>query len=158
MTLYDWARRWNIPLDAVRELQAAFGAYNDGTCPPVAGRSEAAVQAALRLTASKRGARLWRNNVGAGFMEDGAFVRWGLANDSQRMNEVFKSSDLIGIRPVRIEQRHVGLVLGQFLAREVKPEGWVYTGTERERAQLAFIELINSLGGDARFASDGEDV
>lgn len=158
MILYEWARRWNIPFDALRELQALYGEYGQPAAGDTSGSSETAVQAALRLNASKAGGRLWRNNVGGGFMEDGSFIRWGLANDSAAMNEVFKSSDLIGLRPVRIEQRHVGLIIGQFVAREAKPEGWHYTGTEREQAQGAFIELINNLGGDARFACKGDEI
>ena len=37
---------------------------------------EAEVQNQVRLLASKEGWRLWRNNVGAGELQNGSFVRW----------------------------------------------------------------------------------
>lgn len=116
-------------------------------------KSESQVQDAVRLAASKAGWLLWRNNVGAGKLDNGSFIRWGLANDTKAMNESLKSSDLIGIRPVLITQEMVGSVIGQFVAREVKREGWRRTGSDREQAQDAFIQLVNSRGGDAAFTT-----
>ena len=121
MIFAAWAARWQIPPAAMADLQTRLLGL-DGTPGAVSGKSEAAVQSQVRLEASRKGGRLFRNNVGAGYAEDGAFIRWGLANDSAQVNKVIKSADLIGLRPVLIEQRHVGLVIGQFVSREVKAE------------------------------------
>lgn len=115
--------------------------------------SEAAAQNHIRLEASRKGKRLLRNNSGAGYDEKGNFMRWGLGNDSKKLNEILKSSDLIGIDPVLITPEMVGTVIGQFLAREVKRPGWKYRGTKAEVAQLNFLELVISLGGNAAFAT-----
>jgi len=152
MNLTAWAIRWQIPYAAVDDLRREMGLVNTDPAPEP-GQSESAVQSLVRLEASRLGARLWRNNVGAGYLDNASFIRWGLANDSDRINKQIKSSDLIGIRPVLIGPEHIGRTLGVFLSREVKAAGWHYTGTERERAQLRWLELINSLGGDAAFAT-----
>lgn len=154
MILADWAIRWGVPAGAIAELQSRVLGL-EGTLPAAAsGTSEAAVQARVRLEASRKGCRLFRNNVGAGYSEDGSFLRWGLANDSAQVNKVMKSADLIGIRPRLITQQDVGTVIGQFLSREVKIGGWRYTGTEREVAQLNWAHLVNTLGGDAAFCTN----
>lgn len=152
MIFAAWAAKWRIPPAAIAELQTSVLGL-DGTPSAVAGESEAAAQSRVRLEASRKGGRLWRNNVGAGYAEDGSFMRWGLANDSAQVNKIIKSADLIGLRPVRVEQQHVGLVIGQFVSREVKAPGWRYTGTPREVAQLNWATLVNTLGGDACFAT-----
>lgn len=141
---------WGVPLEAVRDLQQRIGIYPTDPAP-IVGASEAAVQAQARLRASAAGGRLWRNNNGAYRDASGAMVRYGLANESKAMNEVLKSSDLIGIKPVLIGPEHVGHVLGQFEAIETKAAGWVYAGTPRERAQYAFGQLVIKLGGSFRF-------
>lgn len=65
MVLSKWAARWGVPAAALTDLRALVLGM-DGDCPPPpAGTSEAAVQAAVRVEASKAGMRLWRNNVGA---------------------------------------------------------------------------------------------
>lgn len=151
--LHDWARRWGIPRDALADLARQFGALDAPLADDDPTMSEAAAQAQVRLEASRHGKRLWRNNVGAGYTEDGSFMRWGLANDSAALNKRIKSSDLVGISPRTIQPADVGKLIGQFLCREIKKPGWKYTGTEREQAQLAWITLINSLGGDAGFAT-----
>jgi len=154
MNLNQWAIKWGVPFEAVEDLRREFGTLNIRTTPltPKSGDSEAAVQNNIRLEASRLGLRLWRNNTGAGYMQDGSFIRWGLANDSTQMNSKVKSSDLIGIRPVRIEAHHVGHVIGQFVARETKPGYWNFSDTDHENAQLKFLEIIIAMGGDAAFA------
>ncbi len=140
MNLNQWAIQWGIPFEAVEDLRRQLGIVNT-VPPPKSGESEAAIQTRVRLEASRFGIRLWRNNVGGVYTADGTFMRYGLANDSKKMNDQIKSSDLIGLRPN-----------GQFVAREIKPANWRYTATERELAQLKFLELILSMGGDAAFA------
>lgn len=151
--IHTWALRHNVSLQAVHELLQDFGvAQPDFTVRSEL--SEAAIQTNIRLEASRVGVRLWRNNVGAVHdPENGTFVRYGLANESTQMNRVIKSGDLIGIRPVTITQQHVGIVIGQFVSREAKHGKWRYAGTDREVAQLNWIKLIVSLGGDAAFAT-----
>ncbi len=115
--------------------------------------SEAGILSDIRLEASEKGARLWRNNVGATYASNGQFIRYGLANDSANLNKAIKSADLIGIRPVLITAEHVGMIIGQFISREIKKPGWSYRHTDREQAQSNWAELIISLGGDACFAT-----
>lgn len=115
--------------------------------------NEGDVQNLVRLAASRLGVRMWRNNNGAGRLENGSFVRWGLANDSSEMNRVVKSADLIGIRPVIITPEHIGMTIGQFVSREVKASNWIDRNTERERAQKRWADLVTSLGGDAAFTT-----
>lgn len=158
ISLSQWATDHDIPPQAYRALLELLGLPDGRAAGTNLYKSEAAVQQSLRVNAATAGARLWRNNVGAGYMQDGSFVRWGLANDSAAMNRVVKSSDLIGIHPVDITPDHVGQTIGQFVAIEVKKPGWRYAGTQRESAQLAFIEMINRLGGRAYFSTRGDAI
>jgi hypothetical protein len=150
--LTEWAERWGVSPAAIADLRDVLTVQPD-TMPDPTGTSEAAVQAAVRLEASEAGCRLWRNNVGACKDEAGRMIRYGLCNESAKMNHLIKSSDLIGVRPVVVRPEHVGTTIGQFMAREVKQAGWTYKGTPREVAQLKFLQLVTSLGGDARFAA-----
>jgi hypothetical protein len=86
-------------------------------------------------------------------MQDGAFLRYGLANESSSLNKQIKSADLIGIRPIKITQSMIGFTFGQFISREIKASTWKFAGSDRERAQLRWAELILSYGGDACFAN-----
>jgi len=148
--LSSWALRNGVSATALREL-ADLLTRNGSESTSTAG--ESGVVKLVRLEASKKGARLWRNNSGAGKLESGSFVRWGLCNETPAMNKVMKSSDLIGIRPVIIGPHHVGKVIGQFVARECKTPGWKYKATDREIAQMNFLTLVESLGGDGKFCS-----
>lgn len=145
-------------MEAVLDLQHTLGLL-PGPAKPVQGlgNSESWAQSAVRLEASKHGVTLWRNNVGALKDETGRVVRYGLANESKSMNEAIKSSDLIGWRPVIVTPAHVGHQLAVFVARECKEPGWQFRGDPRERAQEAFINLVNAAGGDARFTTGALD-
>lgn len=152
LNIYDWAVRWNIPHQALQELI---------TMPlptsPHSDQSEAAVQQDIRLYASQIGASLWRNNNGAAQDATGRHIRYGLGNDSKRINDHFKSSDLIGITPMMVTPAHVGRMVGVFTAVEVKTFNWRYTGTDREQAQWKYLQLVASKGGIATFATSKED-
>lgn len=152
MDLSIWAKRWNLPQNALTELQILLTGKTS-TFSTKQLDSEASIKNRIRLEASQKGSRLWINNVGAFSTINGDFVRYGLANESSRQNKHIKSSDLIGIKPLEITQEHVGLKIGQFLCREVKRSNWRYADTEHEKAQLNWIRLINSLGGDAAFVT-----
>lgn len=156
MNLNQWAIKWGVPFEAVEDLRREFGTVDTDpqSAPAPSNQSEAAVQTLIRLEATRKGCRLWRNNSGAGYDENGNFVRWGLGNDSAKLNAKLKSPDLVGVRPVVITPAHIGQTIGQLLLREVKPRGWRYTGTARETAQRKFLEMGAALGADAAFAND----
>lgn len=152
MNLIAWAIKWNIPLEAIEDLRRQIGTINT-TVIAQNGESEAAVQTRVRLEGASKGILLMRNNVGVLENKNGIPVRYGLANDTPAINKKIKSSDLIGIKPVLIEQFHVGSIIGQFISREIKPENWRYSADEHERAQLKFSEIMLAHGGDAAFAN-----
>lgn len=155
MLLDAWAQQWAISEEALKALRVVMGCtnYNTNADRKPEGKSEAWAQQRVRLEASKVGARLWRNNVGVLFDEDGRPIRYGLANDSKALNIQIKSSDLIGILPATIRPEDTGKTIGIFTSIEIKKPGWKYTGKDREAAQLAWINLIVSLGGIAAFST-----
>lgn len=120
-------------------------------------KSEASVQEQIRLVAGQQDHVCDRNNNGALPDKNGRYVRYGLGNDSSSINDVRKSSDLIGCVPMLILPHHVGRTLGIYCATEVKKEGWVWEGNNREIAQLAFINDISRHGGIGMFATCADD-
>lgn len=113
-------------------------------------KSEDEVQQRIRLEAPKIGVTLWRNNTGVLKDETGRPVRYGLANDSKKLNEEFKSSDLIGFTPVVITQEMVGRTMAIFTAVEVKAEGLKNRKLDKRAiAQTNFITFILRKGGFA---------
>jgi len=121
--------------------------------------SEAQQQQEIRLESWRRGQPLLRNNSGATQDATGRMIRYGLGNDSAKLNKAFKSSDLIGITPVTITPDMVGQTVGIFTAREIKPLGWTFRqGDDRAVAQLAFIQWVQKLGGIASFATKPGDI
>lgn len=120
---------------------------------------EQSVQDRIRIAASLHGTPLLRNNSGAVTTDDGRHIRFGLGNDSVRLNEHFKSSDLIGIWPRVIQQEDVGSTIGQFFAVEVKAPGWRFSENDKRAvAQRNFGEWVQSHGGLFLFATSEKDV
>jgi len=161
MLITQWAVRWQVPPAAIADLAALLGAATQPDHGPTQPGSEAAVQNAVRMEAARRGARVFRNNCGCLTDERGNMVRYGLCNESTKINRIIKSSDLIGISP------H-----GQFLAYEIKRPDWHYIGDQpcickphgrqcdrcHEKAQLAWLTFVNSMGGYAAFITSPEQL
>jgi hypothetical protein len=72
------------------------------------------------------------------------------------MNKSIKSSDFVGIYRRLVTPSDVGLYVGQFYAIETKRQGWRYSGDEHEAAQLAFLTLVNTMGGIGKFTTGEE--
>lgn len=153
MTFSEWCERHKVDQQAVIDLLTVDGIETD--FGELAGyKSESGVQRAAQVQAAALGGRLWRNNSGAGTLDNGSFVRWGLCNESAQMNRIIKSADLIGIMPHRVTTMDVGRTLGLFVAAECKTPGWQYHGTDREKAQAAFLALVTGMGGRGLFVTD----
>lgn len=160
LQLQGWAARWNVSAECLADLLQLLGVSPPPPATPPPNRAgEAWTQSVVRLEAPRHGIQLFRNNVGAWKERDPdtgsvkRVVRYGLMNDSQEVNERWKSGDLVGLRPVLITPAHVGHVIGQFVSRECKHPGWTWSGDQHEMAQLAWAGLIMKNGGDARFAT-----
>lgn len=121
--------------------------------------TEANQQQLIRTEAPRRGAQLLRNNSGAYFDDNGRMVRYGLGNDSAKLNKVFKSSDLIGFQTITVTPEMVGRSLAVFMAVEVKKLGWKLTpGDKQAQAQQAFGHWVQRHGGLFYFATKPEDI
>lgn len=116
----------------------------------------------VRLRATAWGSRVFRNNSGVLINPVGVPVRFGLGNESAKVNKLFKSSDFIGFTPVTITPEMVGKQIAVFTAIEAKPLGFtvkkIYPTSSREYGQSRFIDLILNNNGIAGFASHDENV
>ena len=152
--IIQWAIRNGVTIRALAELSDIFGLAGEDVVPPNgSAKDEAYVQSLVRLEASKKGLKLWRNNVGVLEDKNGRPVRYGLANDSKQLNTAVKSGDLIGWRPLIVKPEMIGSTIAQFVSRECKRLGWRYTGTAREVAQLRWAQVVTKDGGDAGFCN-----
>lgn len=147
MTLIEWALKHKIPPEAMRDLWQSC-VFTTGE-PDEDGTAESSVQRELRLDAARKGKLLFRNNRGAGRMESGNYVRYGLANDSKKFGDANKSGDLIGWESFVVTPEWVGHTVARFLSVEVKAGKWKFSGTKEEMAQVKWAALVNASGGRA---------
>ncbi len=159
MTYNEWAARHPMASAELNQILNAVShpmQCDDGDGD---GDAESDAQQQARLNVASAGALSWRNNVGATpakCKKCGAPsqpVRFGLANDSAKLNKQIKSADLILAIPRVITPQMVGTTIAQFGSVEVKRPGWHYTGKGREEAQAAWATLINRIGGYAIFST-----
>lgn len=166
MTYDDWAVRYPDAAAAlVRDVLSQTQRGQDDA-------SESWIQTQIRLQASRQGAIAWRNNVGATpakehiscphcqrkFVLTKQPVRYGLCNDSQKLNERVKSGDLVLIIPRRITPDMIGMTIGQFGMVECKHANWHWTGNQHEKAQAACLGIVQAKGGYATFANGQLDL
>lgn len=148
MTLFEWALKHRIPPEALRDLWATC-VFTTPDTGPEASMSEAKLQREIRLEAARKGKMLFRNNRGAGKMESGNFVRYGLANDSKKFGDEFKSADLFGWESFTVTPEWVGHQIARVLSVEVKAGDWKPSGSKEELAQLKWASVVNVSGGRA---------
>lgn len=122
--------------------------------------NEATVAQHVLYEAANLNINLMRNNVGACMTDDGRMIRYGLMNESAKQNDRIKSSDYIGITPVRCFVDNLGLVtLGVFTAIETKASDWRFSQNDKRAvAQKAFHDIVRGYGGFAGFATGPDDV
>jgi hypothetical protein len=117
----------------------------------------------VRARASEWGMKMFRNNVGMLPNPDtGVPVRFGLGNESAKLNKELKSGDLVGFAEITVTPEMVGKKIAVFTNIEVKSLGFiikdVYNKNSREYAQNEFNKLITNANGIAGFASSAQDV
>lgn len=146
--IYTWAQKHGVSTAALHELAFLSVLPTVQTMNGGLAKSEARISSEIRLGSANIGAMLFRNNNGVAFNPDGRPVRFGLGNDSAKLNDVFKSSDLIGFNSV-----------GRFVAVEVKASGWRFKeNDDHEQAQRNFLDTVVKHGGIGLFATSWQQV
>lgn len=149
MNLHEWANRWGVSVQAFQELmnlmavEGAENAKNEGQ-----DTLEQQVQQEIRLHCSQLGGVAWRNNSGALQTQDGRWVRFGVGNESKKLNAKYKSPDLFCLTP---------MTGGKLVLPEVKRPGWTGPTTEHEFAQAAFLTHAISYGAIGGFVTSVND-
>lgn len=108
--------------------------------------SERAIQNEILLAASTAGWTLFRNNVGVGWAGEASKLPDGsvLIRNPRPLHAGLctGSSDLIGWRPLLIGPEHIGTMVAQFAAVEVKTK----TG-RATKDQANFLRVVEEAGG-----------
>ncbi|QZI87827.1 hypothetical protein SIPHO054v2_p0026 [Vibrio phage 103E44.1] len=117
----------------------------------------------VRARASEWNMKMFRNNSGMLPNPDtGIPVRFGLGNESAKLNKELKSGDLVGFSEITVTPEMVGKKMAVFTNIEVKSLGFVikdvYNKNSREYAQNEFNKLVTNANGIAGFASSAQDV
>ena len=126
---------------------------------------EAKATEAVRLSAPKHNARIFRNNSGGCLDKTGRMIKFGLGNDGSKASKQLKFGDYVGFTPIVITPDMVGQTIAVFTNLEIKPDGDMQKtltkacsqGT-REYFQWKTCEFVKSFGGLAGFVTNENDV
>jgi len=108
-------------------------------------KRESVVQDDGNAEAGRNGAKMFRNNVGGAYTQDGTWITFGLHKGS---------SDTIGWTPVVITQEMVGKTVAVFTSIEYKRE----KGGRKAEDQKTWIDCLRRDGAIAFFANSGQAV
>lgn len=155
MNYQEWVTRYP---EAAAALAGVVFAPVDA---PNTALTEQAVQQECRFVGAGQGMWLLRNNSGAFNPKQppSPGTRWGLGNDSSKINAVMKSSDLIGCTEFVIPPHWVGRKVAVMTAIEVKDPNWHLTpGDKRAQAQAAFMNKVTAMGGLSGFVTNAAQL
>jgi hypothetical protein len=119
----------------------------------------------IMARASEEGARVFRNNVGAGWIGEPTYINRPQTVRLQKGDVVIRAarriefglvagaSDIIGATPVLIRSEHVGETFALFTGIEVK-EG----SGRSSKPQKTFAEVMSGLGGLVGVARSVDDA
>ena len=158
MTLDELIYRWRLPPQFALELEQVLFQHTAASHNAEDDRSEAWSKSECRLVAGQFGTTLYTNNVGVLLDANERPVRYGLANESPKMNAIIKSADGIGIYKYVARPQDVGRTFGLFMSVEYKRPNWKFTGDGREAAQQTWCNYVNRMGGIGLFATRGQDI
>jgi hypothetical protein len=115
------------------------------------------IQSLILIAISKLKHIGWRNNTGMGWIGHSITLKNGdvMIRNARPLHAglCVGSSDIIGIKKIKITQEMVGKEIGQFLAIEVKQEKKKPT-----KEQQNFIDFVNSNGGIGFVARSEQDI
>lgn len=115
------------------------------------------IQSLILIAISKLKHIGWRNNTGMGWIGQSIKLKNGdvMIRNARPLHAglCLGSSDIIGIKKIKITQEMVGSEIGQFLAIEVKQEKKKPT-----KEQQNFIDFVNSNGGFGFVARSEQDI
>ncbi len=108
--------------------------------------TESRIQAQVRAVLSHRDSstRVWRNTTGAGKLENGQYIQWGLS---------VGSSDLVGIHRYLIKPEDIGTYIGRLFCVEIKtPKGRL------SPEQKIWMKTIQDFGGISEICRSKKDA
>ena len=123
---------------------------------------EAIAKDNVLIRAGQYRARLFKNNTGVAYTQDGRPVFFGLGNEGTKDDESIRTPDDVGWTTIVITPEMVGKEIAVFTAIDSKKAGFRvksdYTKGTREYGQNKFFKLVKKYGGIAGFASCAADV